>query len=66
MATVFSKLLDEPLRAKTLGARAKALVEQNRGATERTVNLLTSILSIAPAADADERALAAQEGARSA
>jgi 3-deoxy-D-manno-octulosonic-acid transferase len=66
VATVFSKLLDEPLLAKTLGARAKALVEQNRGATERTVNLLTSILSIAPAADADERALAAQEGARSA
>jgi len=66
VATVFSKLLNDPLQAKTLGARAKALVEQNRGATERTVNLLTSILSIAPAADADERALAAQEGARSA
>src|SRR5439155_26933362 len=64
VATVFSKLLNDPLQAKTLGARAKALVEQNRGATERTVNLLTSILSIAPAADADERALAAQEGAR--
>jgi 3-deoxy-D-manno-octulosonic-acid transferase len=66
MATVFNKLLDDPVRAKTLGARAKALVEQNRGATERTVNFLTTILSTVPAKDAGERALAAQEGARSA
>ena len=66
VATIFNKLLADPVRAKTLGAHAKALVEQNRGTTERTVNLLTTILSVAPAKDAGERALAAQEGARSA
>ena len=66
VATVFNQLLDDPVRAKTLGARAKALVEQNRGAAERTVDLLTTILIVEPVTDTGARALAAQEGARSA
>jgi 3-deoxy-D-manno-octulosonic-acid transferase len=39
-----SELLSDPKRRQDLGARARSLVAQNRGATERTLHLLGSIL----------------------
>jgi 3-deoxy-D-manno-octulosonic-acid transferase len=45
VTTLFQQLIDEPARRLMLGARAKELVEQNRGATERTVDLLAGILA---------------------
>ncbi len=44
LSRVLSELLADPERRRELGTRAKKLVEQNRGATERTLDLLSSIL----------------------
>ncbi len=60
--TVFEQLLDAPERRKTLAARAKTLVEQNRGATLRTVDILNNIRTFASTRDERESALAAQKG----
>jgi 3-deoxy-D-manno-octulosonic-acid transferase len=45
LAEVFADLLSAPTQRKELGARAKALVEENRGATIRTIKILTPILT---------------------
>ncbi len=44
LAKVISQLLANPARRLELGARARDLVNQNRGATERTLQTLTPIL----------------------
>lgn len=43
LGNVISELLANPDRRKELGERARRLVAQNRGATERTLDLLSSI-----------------------
>ncbi|MBC8032408.1 MAG: 3-deoxy-D-manno-octulosonic acid transferase [Pyrinomonadaceae bacterium] len=56
MANAFEQLLLDPDKRSELGRRAFSLVNQNRGATERTLDLLSSILTRAPnAGSADER-----------
>jgi len=45
LGNLFSKLLADPRRRKELEERAGSLVNQNRGATKRTLELLSSILS---------------------
>ncbi len=44
VARVIEGLLYDQQRREALGSRAKHLVEQNRGATERTLRMLTGIL----------------------
>jgi hypothetical protein len=44
LGNLFSELLADPRRRKELGERASNLVTQNRGATARTLDLLSSIL----------------------
>lgn len=44
LENLFSELLADPSRRKELGERAKSLVNENRGATVRTLDLLDSIL----------------------
>lgn len=44
LGTVFRELLEDQQRRHELGQRAKDLVEQNQGATERTLDLLDSLL----------------------
>ena len=48
LARTFEALLTDDARRRTLGARARAALEQNRGATERTVALLTPLLQKMP------------------
>lgn len=64
LASVFIELLANDQRRHEVGRRARALVEQNLGATERTLKLLDSILTIHPTQDPLESARA--EGARTA
>ncbi|MGI9065906.1 MAG: 3-deoxy-D-manno-octulosonic acid transferase [Pyrinomonadaceae bacterium] len=45
LGNLISELLADPVRRQQLGARARSLVAQNRGATDRTIDLLSSILS---------------------
>lgn len=45
LATVISQLLVEPAKRQELGALARSLVNENRGATERSLQALSSILS---------------------
>ena len=45
LANVISQLLADPDKRKELGTLARRLVNENRGATERTLQLLTPILS---------------------
>jgi 3-deoxy-D-manno-octulosonic-acid transferase len=42
---LFTALLTNPERRRVLGERAKKLVNQNRGATERTMESLTKLLA---------------------
>jgi len=44
LAAVWREWLDDPAGAKTTGERARRLLEENRGALERTVELLAPIL----------------------
>ena len=44
LGNVFRELLTDKQRRRELGQRAKHLVEQNQGATERTLDLLDSLL----------------------
>jgi 3-deoxy-D-manno-octulosonic-acid transferase len=44
LGNVFKELLTDQQRRRELGQRAKHLVEQNQGATERTLDLLDSLL----------------------
>lgn len=50
LARVFGQLLVDDQRRQELGQKAKHLVTQNMGATERTLEILNSILAISPAA----------------
>lgn len=45
LARVWRRWLDEPEEAARVGARARALVEENRGALARTLDLLRPILA---------------------
>lgn len=46
LGNVFGELLTDTERRRELGQRAKNLVKQNLGATERTLDLLASVLTI--------------------
>ena len=46
LAEVFSRLLSDAEQRKTLGENAFALVEKNRGATEKTLELLKPYLRV--------------------
>ena len=49
LARVFTELLaDEPKR-RSIATRAKAVCDRNRGATERTIDLISHLLAVAPA-----------------
>ena len=48
LRSVFRELLTDKQRRRELGQRAKDLVERNEGATERTLDLLDSLLSEQP------------------
>ncbi len=48
LANVISALLIDPGRRRELGDRARSLVNENRGATERTLKLLNFILPNSP------------------
>jgi hypothetical protein len=52
---LISDLLADPARRRKLGELAQSLVNENRGATERTLESLSPILSN-PASVGDERA----------
>lgn len=56
LAGIFTEFLGDDGRRREMGQRAKQLVEQNQGATERTLNLLDAILSDTPTIDAREPA----------
>ncbi|HEV2863378.1 MAG TPA: 3-deoxy-D-manno-octulosonic acid transferase [Pyrinomonadaceae bacterium] len=45
LASTFARLLKDDEERKTVGARAREAVEQNRGATARTVKMLAPILN---------------------
>jgi 3-deoxy-D-manno-octulosonic-acid transferase len=45
LAQVLHELLSDPQRRTEIGARARAVCESNRGATDRTLELISSILS---------------------
>lgn len=61
LARVFAELLSDDARRRETAARARAVVEQNRGATERTVELLAPLLYLSP----DEQELSKAHGAQS-
>jgi 3-deoxy-D-manno-octulosonic-acid transferase len=61
LTTVFDQLFDDPERRRALGARARTLVEQNRGASERSVDLLTKMISVAGRANESDTPSAARE-----
>jgi len=48
LADVILELLADPARRLTLGSLARSLVNENRGATERTLQSLSSLLSNSP------------------
>ncbi len=61
LARVLAELLSDDARRRGMAERASAVVEQNRGATERTVKLLAQLLIVPP----DEHELEQAHGARS-
>jgi hypothetical protein len=58
MANLITELLADPTRRYELGVRARNLVDENRGATARTIESLSSILT-GPKNAAESVALAA-------
>ncbi len=50
LASTLDELLSDPLRAREMGARARAILETNRGATERTAAALEELLAAPQAA----------------
>jgi len=46
LATLFQSLLLSPVRRRELGTRAMALVEKNKGATQRTLDLIRPLLLV--------------------
>ena len=61
LARVFAELLSDDARRRETASRALAVVEQNRGATERTVKLLAPLLFV----PTDAQELEQSHGARS-
>lgn len=61
LAGVFAELLSDDARRRASAERARAVVEQNRGATERTIKLLAPLLFVPP----DEHELEQAHRARS-
>jgi 3-deoxy-D-manno-octulosonic-acid transferase len=59
LARVFAELLAHDTRRREMGQRARAVVEANRGATERTVEMLAPLLVLSP----DENGLGQPQGA---
>lgn len=49
LARLFTELLASEPRRHAIGERAKTVCDRNRGATERTLDLITPLLSAAPA-----------------
>jgi 3-deoxy-D-manno-octulosonic-acid transferase len=66
VAAVFRELLEDAEQRRTLGTRARALVEQNRGATERSMDILAKMLTAARSPGEVASASAAREGLHSA
>jgi len=71
LAAVWSAWLDDPAAAQRVGARARDLVEENRGALDRSRSLLEPLLAAVKAADAttdggapDRRAVQAETGGK--
>ena len=62
LTAVLNQLLDDSERRKALGARARTLVEINRGASERSADLLSKIISTANDADEPVPPSASEEG----
>lgn len=60
LTTVLTSLLLDNARRADIGARAKKLVNQNRGATQRTVDWLEPLLLSSPAADSQASSLRVQ------
>ncbi|HAF21721.1 MAG TPA: hypothetical protein DCK93_02230 [Blastocatellia bacterium] len=60
LADVISELLLNPGRRQEVGERARRLVNENRGATDRTLELLTSILRDSPNVAQTDSSLRAQ------
>ena len=48
---VLAELLGDPVQRAALGAAARALVDANRGATDRTLGAVASLLPLAGGAD---------------
>jgi 3-deoxy-D-manno-octulosonic-acid transferase len=59
LANTISELLDNPARGREIGRLAQSLVSENRGATERTLRSLDSIITTAAKASPDPRSLRA-------
>jgi 3-deoxy-D-manno-octulosonic-acid transferase len=60
LARLFAELLSDEARRDSMGERARAVVESNRGATARTIKLLAPMLSPTP----EEHELNQLDGAR--
>lgn len=60
IARLFAELLSEEERRRSMGLRARAVVERNRGASLRTVKLLAQIISL----NTEEHKLNPTHGAR--
>ncbi|HKO63269.1 MAG TPA: 3-deoxy-D-manno-octulosonic acid transferase [Pyrinomonadaceae bacterium] len=60
LTKVLSSLLDDPARRAEIGARAKKLVNENRGATQRTVDWLKPLLSLSHSQAGEVSSLRAQ------
>jgi 3-deoxy-D-manno-octulosonic-acid transferase len=59
LANTISELLDNPARGREIGRLAQSLVSENRGATERTLRSLDSIITTAANASPGPRSLRA-------
>lgn len=49
LARVFTELLSDEPRRRSIAERAKAVCDRNRGATERTIDLISHLLAVTPA-----------------
>ncbi|HEX5701997.1 MAG TPA: 3-deoxy-D-manno-octulosonic acid transferase [Pyrinomonadaceae bacterium] len=49
LARVFTELLSDEPKRRSIAARAKAVCDRNRGATERTIDLISPLLAVTPA-----------------
>jgi 3-deoxy-D-manno-octulosonic-acid transferase len=48
LARVFTELLSDETRRRAIAERAKAVCDRNRGATERTIELISHLLAVTP------------------